>query len=458
MIHRPLFAVLLLSAASLAPAQTTDKLTTIDDPGGGRVVYGIFSRETTLQGTMIAMLRKVHENLGVRPQIGQFFQSRDGQSLATFFNLTTTNPAGKHLAGLVIVTMPGGSKPAGAVLFDDASHFKTSEPQLMKRLTQAFNKDAAKQSTDHPSSSPSSSGTEPHHGAPAPAAPLHTETVGDNSASIGLPSGWHITGGGAGSLHADGPKGESIHMGVLNQNIYDPNNPKTRSMIQYMSRGTVPYTVCPFTNDLVAAYKCVSTQNRQRQHKPPMSLNVISTKNLQGGQSGVPPALVLADIDLGDGNGPMKASILIDAIHQPGAMMWALVVNQANVPAKLADQEWPTITAMASSYRQNGRVIQQQGADAVAAIQAQSRANTARFEEHNKQMDAQKADFEAHMDNLDRQSKAMQNYTLDQSVLQDSQYPARGTVTNTTADAFVKANPDRFQIVSKQDWIKGVDY
>ncbi len=71
--------------------------------------------------------------------------------------------------------------------------------------------------------------------------------------------------------------------------------------------------------------------------------------------------------------------------------------------------------------------------------------------------DAQSASFQAHMDNIDRFSKSFQNYQLDQTELQDSEQ-TRGAVPNSLADALIKANPDRFQTVPTQDFLKGVDF
>jgi hypothetical protein len=446
-----LAALSIAAAAGFARADSGPALKTINNPSGGQVVYGIFDQESTLQGAMVSMLRKVHANFGERPQIGQFFQTRDQRTMGTFFTVAAKNQGGKPIAGMVMVTMPNGLKPAAAVLFDDAARFKTTEPQLMKKLTEAFNSTPASSSAAS-TASPNPAASPEHHGTGGPIAALQQAAVGDNSASIGLPAGWHISGGGGGSLHAEGPKGESIHMGVINQNIYDPNTQQGQNMINYMSKGRTPFTVCPFTSDLVAGYQCVARQNRQRNHLPQLSMKVNSVKNL--GQGAV---LVAAEIDFNDGKGPMTASIRLGVIRS-GPAMWALTVDQANVPVALADQEWPTIGAMAASYRQNGQVIQAQTDQVIANIHAQGRANQARVDEHNREVDQNKVDFENHMDNIDRQSKAQQNYTLDQSVLQDNEIPARGTVTNPTADAFVRANPDRYQIVPKQDWIKGQDY
>jgi hypothetical protein len=62
------------------------------------------------------------------------------------------------------------------------------------------------------------------------------------------------------------------------------------------------------------------------------------------------------------------------------------------------------------------------------------------------------------MDDIDRLSKSLQNYQLDQTELQDNDQNARGAVPNSHADALVKANPNRFQTVSARDFLKGADF
>ncbi|MGA3328162.1 MAG: hypothetical protein ABSF45_27235 [Terriglobia bacterium] len=43
-------------------------------------------------------------------------------------------------------------------------------------------------------------------------------------------------------------------------------------------------------------------------------------------------------------------------------------------------------------------------------------------------------------------------------MIQDTEHNARGTISNDYADALVKANPNRFQYVPTQDYLKGIDY
>jgi hypothetical protein len=47
----------------LSGAHAADSLKTINNPGGGQILYGPFGGESTLKGAMGAMLRDVHTRL-----------------------------------------------------------------------------------------------------------------------------------------------------------------------------------------------------------------------------------------------------------------------------------------------------------------------------------------------------------------------------------------------------------
>ena len=446
------FILFLPILTTFAAAQS---LRTVNNPSGGHVTYGIFDQDSTKQAAMVDMLRKVHANFGDKPQIGQFFESKQGETVGTFFTVTAKKQNNKPVAGMILVTMPAGLKPSAACLYDDASRFNSTRPALMKLLIASVTGNSSNDSgvSDEPSANRTRSA-----GRPGPVAQLHRVSAPDGSASMQIPDGWRVmNGSGGGQLAVEGPHGENMAMGIVNGNIYDPTNPQARNMIQYMSRGNTPHSVCPFSRDLVAIYKCVSQQQRQRMRMSPIaSFKVNNYQNLGQSQYLQQNAVVDADIDFGDGKGVMRANIQLGTTTVGN--QYSLFVGQVNVPESIADQEWPTVMAAAKTYSQNQGVVQGQINQQISNQnswfenqQSQHRAQVA-------QGDASTAAFNAHNDQIDRQSKTFQNLTLDQSVLEDSQENARGTITNNTADAYVKANPDRYRIVPQQDWIKGQDY
>jgi len=132
------------TAAPSRAAEVSDGLKTINNPGGGQVVYGPLDDVKSMRDAMATMLKNVHGHFGEKPQIGKFFHARNSDSVATFFNVTATKQGGKRIAGQVIVSMPTGVAPAAAVLYDDESRFGKTEPALMKKLSEAWQKDMPK--------------------------------------------------------------------------------------------------------------------------------------------------------------------------------------------------------------------------------------------------------------------------------------------------------------------------
>ena len=77
---------------------------------------------------------------------------------------------------------------------------------------------------------------------------------------------------------------------------------------------------------------------------------------------------------------------------------------------------------------------------------------------HRAANDAQHAGYWAQQDANAKNGQAFSNYLLDQTVIQDDNRNAHGTVWNQTADALVRSNPNRFTIVQTPNFWKGIDY
>lgn len=466
-----LAAVLSLAGSTPGRADSNNGLTTINNPAGGQVVYGPMTNITSQRDAIAAMLRYVHTHFGDRPQIGKFFQTKGTDSIATFFQLTAKNQGNKPVAGMVIVSVAQGAKDgAAAVLYDDAARFAKTQPALMSKLNAAWHVENAKLVSTARASA-GSTGTRSAGGAnvrgngpggvfgtnePATSSQrLHLARNGDNSGSIGIPDGWRITGGSGGSIVAEGPKGELMRMGIINGNIYDPRTQQGMNMINYLRRGSTPFSACPYSTDLAADYQCVVGQNRQRQHLPPLSFHVISTR-INPGQPG--EGAMLVELDTHDGKGPMLSSIRAGA-HRQGPATWDLTVSEIRIPKDIADGEWSTAAGMIMTYRQNAGVINSETVTAIDNINRIAEANRGLAAAKSAANDAHNAQVDATWDQQARQNNAFENYTLDYSVLHDpTDGGSYGRATYPTADWLVKAAPERFQIAATQDLLKGIDY
>jgi hypothetical protein len=444
---------------STARLQAEEGLKTIDNPGGGQIVYGPLTGVSSLQNGMVFVLRTIHGHFDDRPRVGKFFRARDSHSVATFFTVTARSQGGGAVAGLAIVSMAEGSGSAlGAVLYDDAARFARSEPAMMKTLNAAWHLTSTQSAGASGAAPIRTSGSE--H--------LRMATGGDRSASVGLPEGWKLTGVAGGQLTAEGPNGEMVGLGILYQGIHNPGaRPPS-----FGGMGRNVPLVAPFDGDLFSDFTSVTNQVRRTRHLPPGTFKLTRSENLPGNQQEQRVVQLIFEVDLHDGKGPRKGSARVGTMHVRGLDTWAMTVSSSNVPSALAQAEDATLKAIIRSYSQDGKVIARETSEVIGRINASARAAQTRanaqsaandahnraFDAHMKDLDANSRAFDAHMDGLDRSSKSFQNYQLDREVIQDNDRSERGTVGNGYGDALVKANPDRFQYVKQEDFIKGVDY
>jgi hypothetical protein len=132
------------------------------------------------------------------------------------------------------------------------------------------------------------------------------------------------------------------------------------------------------------------------------------------------------------------------------------------VPLALADRERATMGAIMSSFQVNTQIVAAQAAaiaaPAIIQIHAIGRAAAEQAAQAHAANDRYNQGVEARWDGQDKRNQAFSNYLLDQTVISDNQNNAHATVWNQTADALVKANPDRFGYVATPNFWQGIDY
>jgi hypothetical protein len=432
-----LLAGLIWLFAYPASARAQSSLKTIDNPGGGAVVYGPVD-ESTPPAAMLAVLRYVHTRFGQSPTVSKVFQSRDGQNFGAFFTVTATTDGNRKIAGLVIISIARGSAPAAAVLYDEPSRFATTEPVLLRMLTDAWRT----ASTQPPSSSGQNSAGVP---------PLTPTRFPDGSGSVNLPSGWRITFASHGAALIVGPHGESVMLSNSVGPIYDPNNPQVKAHLRYANPNKRPI-LCP-ASDALHTYLCVLQRNVAQ---PAFQLK--QSRPVPAQRRAVEAVLIDADLDLHDGKGLMSCELGLAVTATSALGDRTLGINGTCAPQASAAEEHSTLKAIYDSYSMNGQVVSQEYAgDERRSREAGKNARMQASNAHAAE-DARSASFQAHMDNIDRFSKSFQNYQLDQTELQDKDQNARGAVPNSLADALIYAYPDRFQSVPTANFLKGKDF
>ena len=433
-----------------AKASSDDTLKIIDNPGGGQMVFGTLPGESSFGGGMATMLRNIHGHFGDRPQVGKFFQARGSDSVAAFFTLIAKNQGGRPIAGLLIVSMPQGSKPAAAVLYDDAARFPRTQAAMMQKLNEAWHSAARRPAPGNTdlASTPVARQTASQ--------PLRMATAGDRSATVGLPAGWQLTGVSGGQLSAVGPKGEMVYLGIIHQQIHDPRSRQNLGVPTMGGRGRP--LVCSSGGDLFSAYVSVSNQVRQNRQLPVGTFKLLSSQDLPRTQFEQQVIQAMYEVDLHDGMGPRKGSARIGAMAPRGQPTWAMTVSGSNAPKAVAEAEAPTILAVIHSYSQDARVIAGETRDVIGRIHADAKAAQIRADAQSAANSAHNRAFDPHMDDISRHSKSFQNYQFDRSQIQDNDLNARGAISNSTADALVRSDPNRYKILPTQDFLKGVDY
>ena len=466
--------ILTLASASFAcNAQQPghSDLKTVDNPGGGQFVYGSLTNQASKTSAMVYMLRMVHTHFGDKPQVGKFLQSRDGNSLATFFTVNAKTQGGRPVAGLVIISMPAKGDPQAAVLYDDAARFVSTEPSMMKSLTSAW-----KGSLGGSSSSGQSSGGSQAQSASRQSGSqqLYPATTGDKSAMVKMPQSWQLIRVAGGGLIAEGDRGEMVMMGIIFQNIVNPQNPQAQQFISGPMATRGPKVVCPLTANLFSDYVCAFNQTRRNNGKSQGTFNFVSSAPQGGGQGVGQPVVTMFTVDFHDGAGLRNGSVYTSLLapFNPRAQTWAMLASMSNIPQKYGSAADPTLKAVVESYTQNAKVIASEGASDLNRIHQQGLANQAQTEAINSRRENSTKAYDSHMQTLkqndavndqhnadiDWQSKINQDYILDRSVIRDTADTVHATTGNSLAEALVKSNPNQLEYVPNQQLVRGADY
>ena len=169
--------------------------------------------------------------------------------------------------------------------------------------------------------------------------------------------------------------------------------------------------------------------------------------------------VIQADLDMHDGKGFVSMVSQVYRVPPFDAQgNWAMTAYQANVPKSRAAQEGATIAAIYKSYNINQKVIGGEIQQNIKLSTDYTNNVLARARQSQADFDKKLAHDRANEDMRDRTNQGFANILLDQTVVEDSEHNARGTISNDYAEALVKSNPNRFQYVPTQDYLKGIDY
>lgn len=454
--------------ACKAGTQAPTPLTTINGAQGGKIVYGAVAGATTQPAVLAKLLSTVHTNCGEKPQIGKVFQFTGTNSVGVFFTVTDHPEGNQPLAGLVIAAATGPNQAEGAMLYDYTARFGTTVNPLLQQLSGVWHPGAATASGSSADAQSASAG----NGHSASAIGLHTVSASDNSASIGIADGWQLDPHSAsGTMSMIGPNGEQAVYAAMKSAV-DPNNPQQVQAVRYgiyKGSGTMLY---PYHPDLGKAYPELLQAWRSANNLPPAKLQVDKIEPMKGADNCV---LVTGHIDA-DGQGMKK---LIDDICQSPPAQWGAytITRTFNIMTDAqSEREQSTVMAMYQSVKVNEQVMNQQMQQKLAQkqqsdqqwqawgqqqsdrIRAQGQAAQANFAAQQTANDAQHASWNAGQNANAQNAQGFSNYLLDQTVVQNNATGAHGTAWNSTADALVQSNPNKYSYVTTPNYIPGTDY
>ena len=456
--------LLFVLCACTGGAQAQNSLTTLEAPQGGLIVFGPVSGVTTQSAAMSTLLRRVHNNCGEKPQIGRPFQFKGTNAVGVFFAVTNHPQGNKQVAGLIVAVATGPDQVEAALLSDEASRFGKTVNPMLRQLLAAWHPVGQGGGIGQSSSRRSAQADAGRTGPPAQLQPL---VLPDRSASVGVPAGWRVDPTSAnGTIQMAGPRGEFAFLNEARAAV-DPTNPILRQLQQGGGLGgSYGRIVCPYNVNLVQAYPEILRQWRHLGgNDRPVNFQNVHAEPLPG-QQGQRCVHVTGIRDAGGGDGEQEMNLVLCTTF-PNQGSYMVLIFQTLLPIALADQERATAGAVLASFELNRAVVNQQAsayaAPGIAAIHAIGERAAAQRDARNSEYDAQHAGYWAQQDTNARNSLAFSNLQLDQTVVQDNDPYGDGTVGhatlwNSTADALVKADPDRFSYVTTPNYIKGTDF
>ena len=444
--------------------------TTINYPPDGKIVYGVVNGVSSQAAALGSILSSVHQQCGEKPKVGQPFRVRNSNSVAVFFTAVDQSRGNATVAGMVIAAEVSPSHFEAALITDDASRFSSMVNPMLQKLTSVWNPGQSS------AASPVAAGTAP---APTTAA-LRRVTAADNSASMGVPDGWKMDpSSGHGTIIVRGPNGEQVALDMI-RNAVDPTNPfqiKLARQRMPVMQGTMVY---PFRGDINKDFVNLFQAWRKAGGQGPAKIQVEKLEPMQAAQ-GNHCVHAIGHMDP-DGKGMQAFNDVmcaIDPIQSFGG--YTVMLDHSLLPAAVENKEFDLLKAIIASYQINNQVVNQQmaaqlkqkqqsdqqilaaGQQRVNEIHQIGQAATARMNATEAANDAQHAGYWAQQDTNAKNSAGFSNYLLDQSVVQNNNVNGTGavghaTVWNSTANAMVQANPNKYEIVNTPNYWQGVDY
>jgi hypothetical protein len=451
-----------LVCACSAWAQTP--LKTIETPQGGKAVYGTVDGATTLTDALVAELGKVQDSFGEKPKIGPVFKVRNTDSMAVFFTVADHNHDSKQVTGLIIAATTAPKQVEAALVSDVAERFAHTENTMLQQLCSEW----------HPSglASPSSSLARKYAawesclttGARwAPPAKLHQVETADKSTSVSIPDGWKLDPRSAnGTLLVTGPNSETAALGFIRPAVDSPSPKQSTPQKDETKSENSGKIVYPANMDLVKSFPDILQQWRKLNGLGPAELHVDQAE-LMAADHGVRCVHVTGQVNP-DGKGMLQMNTLL-CVSPPQQGNYMIQLFHTLLPNAVADRERTTMGAIVASYRLDGFIMVDPKdfvTPGIALIEQIGRKASAQdcvlqpdYDYHPPSWHAARMHDEFSDDGW--VAKCYRSY-FNKSVAQTGNLDDKDTDWFSAANALVKADNDRFELVTLPRKIEGADF
>jgi hypothetical protein len=426
---------------------------------------------------MARILGNVRQNCNEKPRLGKVFRFKGTNTVGVFFTVTNHPAGNKRVAGLVLSVPSGPRQVEAALVSDDLSRFGKTVNPMLQQLFGVWRPDGRMAAGAR---------SAPASGRSAGPAPLRMVSFPDGSAQVGVPDGWYLVSTSAGGTGAVQKATNNHDLEVVqlgSTRLAGVPNPYQRRIYGGFADNT-GRIVFPANVDLTRAFPAIFNQFWRLNNVPDTQLTVDHAEMLQA-----PPGQRCVHV-IGHAKifaqtyaktpGELNA-LLCTTMPSPAAGVYLVILSYYALPVEFADRDRATAGAIMASFQPNQAVIDrmsaQMAAPAIAAIHAIGRQAAERMKTAEENNETQHAGYWAQQDknalrnsewengqiNHARNDQGFDNYILDQSVIQVNDAYGNGgvghaTVSDNFADALVKTDPNRFEIVDTPNYWLGTDF
>ena len=420
---------------------------TIDGEQGGHIVAGEMGPLPNSGAATAAILHKIHDTLGDKPQVVQAMTDPATNS-ATF--VFTAQQQGQQITGIGFASAPPGGNASGYAVYDTAQRFGKSAAPLLRQMQNG----GATGNVPEPI---------------APPEPMTQRNFSDGTGSISVPDDWTLAVANTGSATVLGPTSELVAYNMA-MNAMDPNNPLAanlwRNMPPVTRNATLQSTVmlAPISEP-AQAWQALFSQRAAQNNQPAPVFNIQKVTPMEVQPGGVQSrmAMISGDATLTGKNGAHHGQFFaIVQVMPPNSMgQWSMISTWIFVSDQDFRRYAQTASAILSSVRINFERVNEIGAETRAQFQRQFDDMIARAKEEDRALQEKSDRFMAgmfqHEDNMQKQATAMENYVLNRSVIRDDVTGEHFLVDSNFSSDWTREFPS-YHTLKPSELVGGMDY